>query len=445
MGRLFGTDGVRGVANTELTAELALSIGRACAQIFASEGKRARIVIGCDTRRSSDMLTSAISAGVCSAGADAITVGTVTTPEVAYLVRRLCADAAIMISASHNPSEYNGIKIFSGSGYKLADALEDKIEATVFGSNENINTSDVGRVISFTEADELYAGYLKSTVKNVFNGLKVAIDCANGSASAIAPTVFSELGAEVVAINSSPNGDNINENCGSTHMEALIRHVKENGCDVGFAFDGDADRCLCVDGCGEVIDGDMILAICALDMKRSGRLKNDTVVGTVMSNFGFIRFCKENGINFISTKVGDRYVLEDMLLGDHKLGGEQSGHIIFSEFATTGDGILTALQVLDLVKRSNTPLSELKKVMKRAPQELINVTVSSEGKVRFYTVQRISEAIRRAEEELGDNGRIVVRPSGTEPLIRVMAEGSDQAQIKNIAIDIATVIKEELK
>lgn len=448
MGRLFGTDGVRGIANVELTCELALAIGRAVSVILTDKNNNPpTVVVGYDTRISSDMLANSIMAGLCSMGANTVMLGVTSTPAVAYLVNKIKADAGIMISASHNPSEYNGIKIFSANGYKLPDALEDQIETIILMPDKYIEASSkkVGRVIYAQHLREEYAEYIKSTATSDFAGLKIAVDCANGSASESAPKIFRELGAEVHVMAAEPDGYNINANCGSTHIETLKEYVISNGLDAGIAFDGDADRCLLIDETGELVDGDFITAICALDMKKSGKLKNSTVVGTVMTNFGFTKFCKENGINFIPTKVGDRYVLEEMLLGDYKIGGEQSGHIIFSDYATTGDGQLTAIQVLSLMKRSKKSLFELKSVMTRFPQELINVEVSAEGKLKFYTDTELQQAIKAAEEELGENGRILVRPSGTEPLIRVMTEGVDKRTITEIAVRIAEIIEFNLK
>ena len=448
MGRLFGTDGVRGIANVELTCELALSIGRAVSVILTDKNDNPpTVVVGYDTRISSDMLVNSIIAGLCSMGANAVMLGVTSTPAVAYLVNKVKADAGIMISASHNPSEYNGIKIFSSNGYKLPDALEDQIETIILMPDKYIEptSNKVGRVIYAQNLKEDYAAYIISTATSDLKGLKIAVDCANGSASESAPRIFRELGAEVHVMSAEPDGYNINANCGSTHIEALREYVVSNRLDAGVAFDGDADRCLLIDEKGELVDGDFIIAICALDMKKRGKLKNSTVVGTVMTNFGFTKFCKENGINFIPTKVGDRYVLEEMRLGDYKIGGEQSGHIIFSDHATTGDGQLTAIQVLSLMKRSKKSLFELKSVMTRFPQELINVEVSAEGKLRFYTDTELQQAISEAEEELGENGRILVRPSGTEPLIRVMTEGVDERTITEIAVRIAEIIKSNLK
>ena len=447
MGRLFGTDGARGIANDELTCELALSIGRATAVILKNkEEKKPLVIVGGDTRISTDMLASSVMSGLCSMGADVMYLGVVATPAVAYLVRKYNADAGIMISASHNPSEYNGIKIFSGDGFKLPDALEDQIETMILMPEKYLHPSskNVGKIIHAENCVSEYTEYLKSTASADLTGIKIAIDCSNGSASRTAPELFRALGAEVSVLSAEPDGYNINKDCGSTHIEALADYVVKNSLDAGFAFDGDADRCLCVDGSGELVDGDFILAICSLDMKKRNLLKNNTVVGTIMTNFGFTKFCRENDINFIPTKVGDRYVLEEMNLGDYKLGGEQSGHIIFRDFATTGDGQLTAVQVLSLMARSKKTLASLSLVMERAPQELINLKVSADGKLRFYTDPDIKAAIKKAEADLSETGRLVVRPSGTEPLIRVMTEGSDRELIVKVAREVADAIMKAL-
>ncbi len=447
MGRLFGTDGVRGIANEELTCELAMLIGRAVSVILTDKnGKPPSVMIGCDTRESSDMLASSIMAGLCSMGANAVMLGVTSTPAVAYLTSKKNMDAGIMISASHNPSEYNGIKIFSSDGFKLPDALEDLIETIILMPDKyiNVSSSKVGRVIYALDMLSDYKKYLISSATAGLKGLRIALDCANGSASQTAPEVMKNLGAEITLIGAEPDGKNINRGCGSTSMEALKKTVTENKLDAGFAFDGDADRCLCIDENGEEVDGDFILAMCALDMKQTGRLKNNTVVGTIMSNYGFTEFCKANGINFIPTKVGDRYVLEEMLLGDYKIGGEQSGHIIFRDYATTGDGQLTAIQILSLMKRSGKSLSQLKSVMKKSPQVLINIPLSGEAKLRFYTDSEIQKAIKDEEFNLTGVGRVVVRPSGTEPLVRVMTEGSDEQKITESAEKIASVIRKNL-
>ncbi len=448
MGRLFGTDGVRGIANTELTCELAMEIGRAAATVL-SDGCRHRptFVIGSDTRASSDMLGAALISGLCSVGADVIQLGVVPTPAVAFLVGKYKADAGVMISASHNPAEFNGIKIFSGNGFKLPDMLEEKIEELILDKKKRYAKpigGEVGKINYAKDAARDYIRHIKNTAHRSLDGLKIAIDCANGSASVTAPELFKALGAEVHILSASPNGVNINLDCGSTHLENLSEYVKSNSLDCGIAFDGDADRCLCVDENGSVIDGDMIMAICALDLKKRGKLNRDTVVGTIMSNFGFSKFCEENGLRFIATKVGDRYVLEEMLLEDYSFGGEQSGHVIFRDFATTGDGQLTATQLLVMLRNSQKKLSELTRVMTRYPQTMVNLKISNEGKIAFYTDREISEKLDEAKKLLGTGGRIVVRPSGTEPLIRIMVEGSDIEQIEKIATDVANTITSRL-
>ncbi len=449
MGRLFGTDGVRGIANIELTCERAMEIGRAAAAII-SDGDPSHaptFVIGSDTRASSDMLACALSAGLCSVGANVINLGVVPTPAVAYLVVSYGADAGIMISASHNPAEFNGIKIFNGSGFKLADMLEERIEEIVLDKVAVPTLAEGSRVGNVRYAREAIADYIehiKSSVANDLKGLKIAVDCANGSASSTAKMLFEELGATVTILNSEPNGININENCGSTHLEELSKFVVKNNLDCGVAFDGDADRCLCIDEKGNTVDGDMIMAICALNMKKTGHLNKNTVVGTILTNFGFTKFCDDNDLRFIATKVGDRYVLEEMLLEDYSFGGEQSGHIIFRDFATTGDGQLTAIQLLAHLKAENKPLSSLASVMTRYPQVAVNIAISAEGKLAFYTDKVVDSKINEAKDILGDKGRIVVRPSGTEPLIRVMVEGKDEKQINDIANDVAKTIKERL-
>lgn len=448
MARLFGTDGVRGVANESLTCELAVKIGQAAAAVLGgNQKKRPLVAVGMDTRISSDMLAGAISAGLCSSGADVLSLGVIPTPAVAYLVRKYHADAGVVISASHNSAEFNGIKIFSANGYKLPDELEEKIEDMILGDQKihtDIIGADVGRIIPAENAHKDYVDYLRQTVSHRLDGLKIAIDCANGAASTTAPMLFEQLGAECHILNADPNGVNINDNCGSTHMESLRKYVLNNSMDAGIAFDGDADRCLCIDEKGNEVDGDFIMAICASDMKKCGKLKKDTVIGTVMTNLGFIKFCQENGINFIPTKVGDRYVLEEMLLEDYKLGGEQSGHVIFSDCATTGDGELTALKVLSVMYRESEKLSVLASVMKKYPQVMVNVKVSPEGKINFYTDSKVKSAIEKAKSSLGDTGRVVVRVSGTEPLIRVMAEGENTDEITQIVNTAAAEIKEAL-
>ncbi len=448
MGRLFGTDGIRGIANEDMTAEFAMSIGRAAAAVL-TQGRRRRplVVIGKDTRLSSDMLESALAAGLCSVGADVIIVGVVPTPAVAFLVQKYKADAGIMISASHNPYSYNGIKIFSGDGFKLPDDLENQIEALVLDDVESIELvqgEQLGTMSYRKTAVDDYVEHLVATVPTNLAGLRIGLDCANGSASVSAARLFEELGAQVEILACTPNGVNINENCGSTHMEGLQAFVLEKGLDVGVAFDGDADRCLCVDEKGNVVDGDFIMAICALDMKQRGKLRRDTVVGTIMANMGFNKFCEENGIRFEATKVGDRYVLEEMELEGYRFGGEQSGHVIFRDYATTGDGQLTAIQLLCYLRASGKKLSELAAVMTRYPQVMKNVKVSPKGKLAFYNNEAVHDVIEKHKDLLGEDGRVVVRVSGTEPLIRVMLEGLNAKAIKAAADEIARVVQDEL-
>ena len=449
MGRLFGTDGVRGVANEKLTCELALEIGRAAAMVLSDNSRRRPIfVVGMDTRISSGMLSGALTAGLCSVGADVYQLGVVPTPAVAYLVGKYKADAGVMISASHNSYEFNGIKIFSGDGYKLPDDLEEQIESVILDKAVPPTLglgNDVGMVVDKqATAVKDYIDHLKSTIPNALTGVKLAVDCANGAAAMTAKRLFTELGAECRILFDAPDGRNINDACGSTHLEALSRYVKDNALDIGIAFDGDADRCLAVDGSGAVVDGDFIMAILALDMLKRGKLEKDAVVGTIMTNMGFAKFCEENGIRFIATKVGDRYVLEEMLMQEYSFGGEQSGHVIFRDFATTGDGQLTAIQLLCLLKREGVTLAEATKVMKRYPQVMVNVEVSHEGKMRFYLDAEVKAAIEWGKSTLGKDGRVVVRVSGTEPVIRVMAEGLDPEKIETVVKRIADVVREQL-
>lgn len=447
MARMFGTDGVRGVANTELTAELAMGIGRAAAMVLAEESARPKVLIGMDTRASGNMFESALAAGLCSVGADVVLAGVVPTPAVAYLVQKYGCDAGIMISASHNPCEYNGIKLFSGDGYKLPDSLEDEIEDIVTRPDKGHPApthGDIGRVTIAEDAAADYIESIMSTTDLRFEGMKIALDCANGASAVTAKVLFSMLGAEVHVLSDKPNGVNINDGCGSTHMEALQQYVRENGLDGGFAFDGDADRCLAVDENGELIDGDKIIAICALDMKARRKLRKDTAVVTVMSNLGFFCFAEENGIVVEKTKVGDRYVLECMKKSDLTIGGEQSGHVIFHDFATTGDGQLTAVQLLGAVKRSGKKFSELASVMTVYPQMLINITVDNDKKEQLFEDEDIKKIIFDTEVSLGNDGRVLVRASGTEPLVRVMLEGKDIDAITRMAHDISNVIATKL-
>ena len=428
MARMFGTDGVRGVANTELTVELAMGIGRATAMVLAEEAKRPKVLIGMDTRASGNMFESALAAGLCSVGADAVLVGVVPTPAVAYLVQKYGCDAGIMISASHNPCEYNGIKLFSADGYKLPDEIEDKIENIVTRTDIGHPApthGDVGRVSHAEDAHADYVEYVISTTDLRFDGMKIALDCANGSSSVTAKVLFTMLGAEVHVMSDTPDGVNINDGCGSTHMENLQKYVRENGMDGGFAFDGDADRCLAVDENGELIDGDKIIAICALDLKARGLLKDNKAVAE-------------------KTKVGDRYVLECMKENDLAIGGEQSGHVIFYNLATTGDGQLTAVQFLAAVKRAGKPFSELAKVMTVYPQVLKNIVIDNDKKDMLFEDEDIKKIIFDTEVELGDNGRVLVRASGTEPLVRVMLEGKEISVIEEKAIAISNVIADRL-
>ena len=449
MGRLFGTDGVRGIANTEISCELALKTGRATAMLLSQDkpNDRLRILIGTDTRKSADMLMSAISAGFCSMGCDVVQPGIVPTPAVAYLTKKYSYDAGVMISASHNTCEYNGIKIFRSDGYKLPDEAEERIEAIILDeilSPKLKVGGDVGCIVSGENLLEDYLLHLEKTASADYRGLKIAIDCANGSASVSARRLFGRLGADCLVINDSPDGVNINDGCGSTHIGALQKYVKENGCDLGFAFDGDADRLLCVDSFGRLVDGDKIIAICAKHMKSHGSLCQNTVVATVMSNMGFFRYLEKNGICCETTKVGDRYVLEKMSEKGYSLGGEQSGHIIFLQHATTGDGQLTAIQLLNVIKDTGKTLDELADEIEIYPQVLKNVKVSSLGKLRLNEDEDIKNAISEAEKELENEGRVLVRASGTEPLVRIMLEGKDKEKIECLSELLIQVIKERL-
>lgn len=448
MGRLFGTDGARGVANTELTCELAMNIGRAAAMVLTEQSnKKPVVIIGKDTRLSSDMLEGAIISGLCSVGADVITLGVVPTPAVALLVKKYNADAGIMISASHNPYEFNGIKIFSGTGFKLPDTLEEEIEAIVLDNVKPYNIVSMDKLGKVTVADNAvqeYIDHVVSTVPEKPQGLKVAFDCSNGSSSRTAKTIFEELGVECHMTHFEPNGININKDCGSTHIDALAEYVKSNGFDCGIAFDGDADRCLAVDENGELVDGDFIIAICTKDLKERGLLKNNTAVGTVLTNMGFNKFCEENDINFEATKVGDRYVLESMVANGYVIGGEQSGHVIFLDYCTTGDGQTTAAQLLSLMKRKNQKLSEIAKVMKRFPQVMINVKISPQGKGKVNSDADVQAKVQQVAKVLEGHGRIIVRESGTEPLVRVMLEGEDYSEIEQLANETAEVVKNKL-
>ncbi len=449
MGRLFGTDGVRGVANTELTGEMAYQLGRAGAYVLTKEKRYApRILVAMDTRISGDMLEAALVAGICSVGAHAVIAGIIPTPAVAYLVRHYRLDAGVMISASHNPVEYNGIKFFSDQGYKLSDELEQEIEDILLSRMEVLpcpTGSGIGTKGYAEEALDDYIAFLRNTTKDRFQGIKVALDCANGAAYKAAPITMLDLNAQLCIIHNEPDGTNINEKCGSTHMEDLAAFVKENNADIGFAFDGDADRCLAVDENGELIDGDKILAICGSDMKARGELKKDTIVGTVMSNLGLTIMGRENEISVLQANVGDRYVLDCMLTEDYNLGGEQSGHIIFLDYNTTGDGILTAIQLLSVMKRSGKKASELAKTMEVMPQVLVNARVNNARKNDYLEVPEIKAAIEALQEKFSADGRVLIRTSGTEPLVRVMIEGKDKQAMEREAKKLASFIEDKLQ
>ena len=445
MARLFGTDGVRGTANTQLTPELAYRLGRAAAQYFGREVQRPKIIVGRDTRLSGTMLAAALGAGICSAGGDAYLLGVICTPAVSYLTEQVGANAGVVISASHNSFEDNGIKFFANNGYKLPDAIEDEI-ADIVAQDIDYSTapngSSVGKIIVQEGLDELYIKHILNTAPCRLRGLRVVMDCANGANSKIAPTILRLLGAEVIPIFDTPNGININNGCGSTHLEALRMKVIEYGADIGVANDGDADRCLVVDEKGRELDGDQIMLIIARELMRRKKLKDCMLVVTVMSNIGLHKAFKEMGGQTCKTKVGDRYVLEEMVKHGYTLGGEQSGHIIFSEFAKTGDGILTAVQLMCTMVQNNMRLSELAKLMTKYPQTLLNVPVKDKN--GWEENRAIQEVVAKYTEELGDNGQILVRASGTEPLIRIMAEGPSQLQLEEIAGKIAAVVNAEL-
>ena len=448
MGRMFGTDGVRGIANKELTSQMAYNLGRAGAYVLTEGAHKPKILVGKDTRISGDMLEAALVAGILSVGAEAIILGVIPTPAVAHLTRKYGADAGVMISASHNPVEYNGIKFFDNKGYKLPDELEDEIQRVIESGFEGV-PSPVGADIGSSQVEvgalDDYIDFAKETIAVNLKGLKVALDCANGAVYKAAVRAFRELGAEVYIINDNPDGTNINEKCGSTHPEELMDYVVRKGCQVGFAFDGDADRCLAVDEKGNLVNGDFILALCGKHLKEINRLKDDTVVVTVMSNLGLDIAFKEMGINCLKTKVGDRYVLEEMIKGNYVLGGEQSGHIIFSKYNSTGDGLVTALQIASIVKKNTKPLSELCSIMKELPQVLVNAVVPNEKKNIYLEDKEIVDEIHRIESVLDGRGRVLIRPSGTEPLVRVMLEGENQEEIDTLAHNLANMILEKVK
>ena len=437
---LFGTDGVRGVAGVDLTADLAFNLSTAAASVLADLGEfaghRPTAIVGQDSRASGQYLEEAICRGLSSAGIDVYRVGILPTPAISFLVKDRGADLGVMISASHNPASDNGIKFFDRTGSKLADQIEAKIERVLGKTVESANGA--GKVIEDLDAKESYIQNLLKSLDGNLSGLKVVVDCANGAASFVAPELLKRAGAEVIAISASPNGLNINDNCGSTHLDNLIAKVRSEGADIGIAHDGDADRVLAIDDKGSVIDGDFILGILAQDMQ----LPTKTVVGTVMTNLGLIKALEEKGIKFIATAVGDRYVLEEMLAGGHLLGGEQSGHIIMSKYANTGDGLLTALQLISKLKKSGKSASELASFIKRYPQVLINV--SGVAKEKLSSNQVISKAVVDVQEKLGDKGRVLLRASGTEALIRVMIEAQELSLAQELASELATLVKSEL-
>lgn len=445
MARLFGTDGVRGVANDELTPLLAMQLGQAGAYVLSKENEhKPTIMVGCDTRISGDMLANALMAGACSVGANVVYVGVVPTPAVAYLTRKYKVDAGVVISASHNPVEFNGIKFFDGNGYKLPDSLEDEIEELIKSDMRDIKFpvgSGVGKIKYRTDAREEYINHAIRAVNVDLKGMKIVVDCAEGASHYTSVEALKELGAEVVAIHNNPDGTNINANCGSTHMEELMARVVYEKAKVGLAFDGDADRLLAVDENGEVVDGDQIMAIVGNHMRQMGKLKNDTIVATVMSNLGFFLMGEKNHIHMEQTKVGDRYVLERMREIGASLGGEQSGHVIFLAENTTGDGLLSALHLLEVIVETGKPLSELKKIMEVLPQALVNAKVPNHKKEKYMEYPEIAEAIEALEQQFAGEGRVLIRPSGTEPLVRVMIEGKDQKLIEDEAKKLAELIQ----
>ena len=445
MARIFGTDGVRGVANKELTVELAMSLGKAGAFVLTKENShKPTILVGCDTRISGEMLANALMAGICSVGANAVYVGVVPTPAVAYLTRVKGYDAGVVISASHNPAEYNGIKFFSGTGYKLPDQLEDEIEETmrmILAEFPMPLGGEVGRIIYDEDARDAYIDFAAGLIDMDLSGLKIVVDTANGAASTTAERVFAKLNATPVMIHNNPDGININQGCGSTHMEDLRQAVIANKADIGIAFDGDADRMLAVDEAGNMVEGDQIMAVCGLFMKQQGKLKKDTITATVMSNLGFFQMGKRENINIEQTKVGDRYVLERMLKCGYNFGGENSGHVIFLDENTTGDGLISALHLLEVMVNTGKKLSELTQVMTVLPQALVNARVSNIKKEYYMENPEIAKAIEELEKRFDGAGRVLIRPSGTEPLVRVMIEGNNQEVIEKEANELAALIE----
>lgn len=444
MSRMFGTDGVRGVAGTELTIELATKLGMAGAYVLTREQEhQPTIIVGCDTRISGGMLASALMAGICSVGANAIYVGVVPTPAIAYLTRKHKVDAGVVISASHNPMEFNGIKFFNGKGYKLKDELEDEIETLIRNNMKDVpipTGSGVGKIEYRFDIQDEYISFMKKRVPVDLSGLKIVVDCAEGASYYTSVKTLKELGADLVSIHTDPDGTNINSNCGSTHMSELQARVVYEKADIGIAFDGDADRMLAVDEGGQLVDGDQIMAIIGNHMKRQGKLKKDTIVVTVMTNLGFSLMGERENIHIEKTKVGDRYVLENMLEHGYNLGGEQSGHIIFLDDNTTGDGLLSALHLLKVMVDTKEKLSDLASVMEVLPQALVNAKVPNHKKEHYMDYAEIAEAIQILEEKFNGEGRVLIRPSGTEPLVRVMIEGKNQQEIEKDAKALAELI-----
>ncbi len=448
MGKFFGTDGVRGVANGDLTCELALKIGRAAAYVLTRHtSKKAKILIGKDTRISGDMLESVLAAGICSVGADCELLGVVPTPAVAYLVKKYNADAGIVISASHNPVEFNGIKIINGTGFKLPDDIENEIEEYILNSSDKIELKthgEIGSIIKVKTAVNDYVDYVESCIKQDVSGLNVVFDCANGAAYETAAMLFDRFNINATYIGTTPDGKNINKGVGSTHLDNVKNEVLRLKADIGISFDGDADRCLAVDEVGNEIDGDKIIGVFAKSLKQKGELNNNTVVVTVMSNLGFLDYCKKNDIKTKRTSVGDRYVLEEMLRGNYSIGGEQSGHVISLKHATTGDGQLTAALLLEVLKESGEKASELFGKIEKYPQVMINVTADKEQKKRFKEDEELEGFIEAEQQELFETGRVLVRVSGTEPLIRIMVEGKDKDKILASAQAIEAEIKKRI-
>ena len=445
MSRLFGTDGVRGVANDELTPLLAMQLGQAGAYVLTKENKhKPTIMVGCDTRISGDMLANALMAGICSVGANAVYVGVIPTPAVAYLTRKYKVDAGVVISASHNPVEFNGIKFFDGEGYKLPDALEDEIETIIKSGMNEIKFpigSNVGKIKYRTDAREEYINHSVQSVNVDLSGLKIVVDCAEGAAYYTSVEALRDLGGNIVPLHNRPDGTNINANCGSTHMQELQARVVYEKADIGLAFDGDADRLLAVDEMGNIVDGDQIMAIVGMHMKENHELVNDTIVATVMSNLGFFLMGEKNGIHMEQTKVGDRYVLERMKEIGASLGGEQSGHIIFLKENTTGDGLLSALHLLKVIVETGKKLSELAGIMEVLPQALVNAKVPNHKKEHYMEYPEIADAIQKLNNKFAGEGRVLIRPSGTEPLVRVMIEGKNQQMIEKDAEQLAELIQ----